>query len=168
MIRLSFVAAASENNVIGNKNALPWSLPNDLKFFKNTTWGMPVIMGRKTFDSFKKMLPGRVIIVITRNPEFKAEGVAVVSDLDAAIKKAAEADVKEAFIIGGGEIFQQGMAIVDRIYLTRVHATFEGDAFFPVIDPDVWGLSSNRDFETDEKHAFRYSFQVWERIGQES
>lgn len=168
MIKLSFVAAASANNVIGNKNALPWSLPNDLKFFKNTTWGMPVIMGRKTFESFKKMLKGRIIIVVTRNPDFRVEGVEVVSDLDSAIQKAEEADVKEAFIIGGGEIFKQGMSTVDRLYLTRVHATFEGDAFFPVIDPEVWELISNKDFETDEKHAFPYSFQVWDRIGKKA
>lgn len=164
MLRLSFVAAASENNVIGNKNALPWSLPNDLKFFKNTTWGMPVIMGRKTFESFKKMLKGRIIIVITRNPEFNVEGVALVNDLDAAVKKAAEADVKEAFIIGGGEIFKEGLSIVDRIYLTRVHASFDGDAFFPEINPVDWELSSNKDFDSDEKHAYGYSFQVWDRV----
>ncbi|MEO6916291.1 MAG: dihydrofolate reductase, partial [Chitinophagaceae bacterium] len=98
------------------------------------------------------------------NPDFKADGVAVVNDLDAAIKKAAEADVKEAFIIGGGEIFTEALPRVDRIYLTRVHASFEGDAFFPRIDSSDWKLCSNKDFETDEKHAYRYSFQVWDRM----
>lgn len=164
MLRLSFVAAASENNVIGYHNALPWNLPNDLKFFKNTTWGMPVIMGRKTFEAFKKMIKGRICIVITRNADFHAEGVTIVADVKAAVEKAKEADVTEAFIIGGGEIYKESLPIADRIYLTRVHASFEGDAFFPEIDPKEWTLSSNKDFTMDEKHAYAYSFQVWDRI----
>jgi dihydrofolate reductase len=163
MQKLTFVVAASENNVIGNKGKLPWSLPNDLKFFKNTTWGMPVVMGRKTFESFKKMLGGRFNVVITRQPDYKVEGAAVVADLDAAIKKAAEADTTEIFIIGGGEIFKDAMGIVDRIHLTRVHAEFEGDAFFPEIDPAQWKLVSNEDNQPDEKHQYAYSFQTWER-----
>jgi len=164
MQKLSFVVAASENNVIGNQGKLPWSLPNDLKFFKNKTWGMPVIMGRKTFESFKKMLAGRFNVVITRQSDYKIEGASVVPDLEAAIRKAAEADTTEGFIIGGGEIFRDSIDKVDRIYITRVHAEFEGDAFFPEIDPDKFRLIANEDLMPDEKHKYAYSFQTWERI----
>ena len=158
---VSLLVAASSNNAIGKNNQLLWHLPNDLKFFKNTTWGMPVIMGRKTFESVNKPLPGRFNIVITRQPDWKAEGVIVAGDLNDALQKAAETNCKEAFIIGGGEIFKQSMDIADKIYLTRVHADIEGDTFFPVIDESTWQLNSNQDFPADEKHAFEYSFQIW-------
>lgn len=157
----SLVVAASENNAIGKNNQLLWHLPNDLKFFKNTTWGMPVIMGRKTFESVNKPLPGRFNIVITRQQDWQADGVIVAADLDDALQKAAETNCKEAFIIGGGEIFKQSMDIADKIYLTRVHANIEGDTFFPAIDESKWQLNSNQDFPADEKHAFAYSFQIW-------
>lgn len=163
-MRLSFVAAVSENNVIGKKEGLPWHLPNDLKFFKNTTWGMPVIMGRKTFESFRKMLTGRTNIVITRNTDYHPAGVFVVPTMKEAIAKASHADVKEAFIIGGGEIFKEYINIVNRMYLTRVHAEVEGDTFFPDFDKKQWQLTSNQDFSPDEKHQYGYSFQVWDRI----
>lgn len=160
---ISFVVAASENNVIGKNNQLPWNLPNDLKFFKNTTWGMPVIMGRKTFESFRKMLTGRTNIVITSHKEWKADGVIVVNNLDEAIKAGAETDAKEVFIIGGGEIFKQTMSLANKIYITRVHTVLEGDAFFPEIKESEWRLVSNLDFNADEKHQYAYSFQLWER-----
>src|SRR5215207_9408244 len=108
---ISFVVAASENNVIGVKNQLPWHLPNDLKFFKNTTWGMPVIMGRKTFESFGKPLAGRTNIIITRQEGWKVEGVIVTRSLDDALEAASATDAKEAFVIGGGEIFRQSIGM---------------------------------------------------------
>ena len=160
---ISLVVAAAENNVIGKDNGLPWRLPNDLKFFKNTTWGMPVIMGRKTFESFKKNLSGRKNIVITRNKEWKEDGVTVVSNLDAAIAEAAATDAKEIFVIGGGEVFREVFPKANRVYLTRVHANVEGDAFFPEVRTPEWKMVSNHDWFKDEKHAFDYSFQVWER-----
>ena len=160
---ISLIVAASENNAIGKNNQLLWHLPNDLKFFKNTTWGMPVIMGRKTFEAVNKPLPGRFNIVITRQAGWKADGVIVAKDLKEALQKAAETNCKEIFIIGGGEIYKQSMEIADKIYLTRVHATIEGDTFFPMVDENKWQLIANEDFEVDEKHAFAYSFQVWER-----
>jgi dihydrofolate reductase len=159
----SFVLAASENNVIGRNNQLPWSLPNDLKFFKNTTWAMPVIMGRKTFESTGRPLPGRTNIVITRKTDWNFEGVTVVHDMDAALKAAADTDAKEAFIIGGGEIFKRYISEVERIYLTRVHTVLEGDTYFPAIDPGQWDLISNLDFNADERHKYAYSFQLWQR-----
>ncbi len=160
----SFVVAASENNVIGKNNKLPWNLPNDLKFFKNTTWAMPVIMGRKTFESTGRPLPGRTNIVITRREDWNADGVIVVNDMEKALKAAADTDAKEAFIIGGGEIFKDNITKVDKIYITRVHAVVEGDAYFPEIDPSQWKLISNLDFSADERHNYAYSFQLWQRI----
>jgi dihydrofolate reductase len=160
---LSLIAAVSENNVIGKDNRLLWNLPNDMKFFKNTTWGMPVIMGRKTFNALNKPLPGRINIVVTRHPDWKADGVVVASDLPAALIKADETNCKEVFIIGGGDIYRQSIDMADKIYLTRVHAVFEGDTLFPGIDTNKWALSVNDDFPVDEKHTYSYSFQVWVR-----
>ena len=160
---LSLIVAASANNAIGKDNKLLWSLPNDLKFFKNTTWGMPVVMGRKTFESFGKPLPARINIVVTRQPGWKAEGVITAVDLHDALNKAAETNCKEVFIIGGGEIYRQSIEQADRIYMTRVHATIDGDTFFPVIDESKWRLVSNEDLAADEKHLYTYSFQTWER-----
>jgi dihydrofolate reductase len=160
---ISFAVAASENNVIGKDNQLLWSLPNDMKFFKNTTWGFPVIMGRKTFESLGKPLAGRTNIVITRQQDYKADGVIVVSGLQEAMKAAEATDAREAFVIGGGEIFRQALPIAEKIVLTRVHAVFEGDAFFPELDPKEWEMEWHQDFEPDEKHAYSYSFQIWRR-----
>lgn len=162
-MNLATVVAASENNVIGKNNQLLWNLPNDMKFFKNTTWGMPVIMGRKTFDALGKPLPGRTNIIITRKEDWQPEGTIVVNNIDAAIAAAAGADAKEAFVIGGGEIFTQVLPKVHRMYLTRVHATFDGDAWFREFDPLDWDLLSQLDFPADNRHAYPYSFQVWER-----
>ena len=159
----SLVVAASENNVIGKDNKLLWHLPNDMRFFKNTTWAMPVIMGRKTFDALGKPLAGRTNIVITRQKNWKAEGAKVVKNMDEAIRAAAHTDAKEAFVIGGGEIFKQSIARSHKIYLTRVHATLEGDTFFPEVNETEWKLVSNLDFNKDDKHAYPYSFQIWER-----
>ena len=161
--KICLVVAASTNNAIGKNNQLLWHLPNDLKFFKNTTWGFPVIMGRKTFEAVNKPLPGRTNIVITRKQGWKADGTLTALDLDDAIQKAAETNARQIFIIGGGEIYNQSMPKANIIYLTRVHAELDADTFFPVIDESEWVLVSNDDFPSDEKHAYAYSFQVWER-----
>ena len=163
MITISLIVAASSNNAIGKNNQLLWHLPNDLKFFKNTTWGMPVIMGRKTFESVNKPLPGRFNYVITRQEDWNAEGVKVATDLNDALKKAIETNCKEIFVIGGGDIFKQSMELANKIYMTRVHADLDGDVFFPEIDESKWKLISNTDLPADDKHAFAYSFQTWER-----
>lgn len=162
---LSSVVAASTNNIIGKDNQLLWRLPNDMKFFKNTTWAMPVIMGRKTFESLGKPLTGRTNIVITRQKDFIAEGIKVVGTIEEAMTMAADADAKEAYIIGGGEIYRQTFTLINRIYLTRVHTEIEGDTSFPTVDPKEWNLLSKLDFKKDEKHAYDYSFEVWERRG---
>jgi dihydrofolate reductase len=163
---LSLVVAATENNVIGKDNQLLWHLPNDLKFFKNTTWGMPVIMGRKTFESLnRKPLTGRFNIIITSNTDLTAvEGeIQIASSIDESLKLAGQTDCKEAFVIGGGEIFKSVMPSADKIYMTRVHTILDGDTFFPEIDDKEWTQRSNMDFEADEKHKYSYSFQLWER-----
>jgi dihydrofolate reductase len=160
---MSLIVAVSENNVIGKENKLPWYLPADLKFFKNTTWAMPVVMGRKTYESLGKPLPGRTNIVISRNSDWKAAGVILVSSLDAAVKEAAALDVKEVFVIGGAQIFQSALPLADKLYLTRIHETFEGDTFFPALDPG-WKLASRKDFQADEKNLYAYSFETWEKI----
>ena len=163
---ISLVVAASENNVIGKDNRLLWHLPNDMKFFKNTTWGMPVIMGRKTFESLGKPLTGRTNIVMTRDKEWTAQGTTVSPSMEEAMKAAAETDAKEVFVIGGGEIFKQILPQANRVYLTRVHTQLEGDAFFPELPAKEWKLLSQLDFTADAKHAYAYSFQVWQRNSQ--
>ena len=166
LMLISLIAAASDNNVIGKNNQLLWSLPNDMKFFKNTTWAMPVIMGRKTFESFKgDALPGRFNFVITHQSgwEQNNQKIRICTSLQEAIELAEQTDCKEAFVIGGGQIYSLAIPLADRIYLTRVHAQLEGDAFFPEISTDIWKQVSNLDFTKDDKHAYDYSFQVWER-----
>ena len=164
---VSLILAASSNNAIGKQNALLWHLPNDLKFFKNTTWGMPVIMGRKTYLSIAgEPLPGRFNIVITRQKDFDPgrEEVWVVNTLEEAIARAKETNCKEVFIAGGGEIYSMALPMADRIYLTRVHADFpDAEIFFTGFNENEWTLISKLDFKADEKHAYDYSFQVFER-----
>ena len=161
---ISLVVAASTNNAIGKDNRLLWHLPNDLKFFKNTTWGLPVIMGRKTFESMdNKPLNGRLNIIITRQKDWKADGVITVHSLEEAVSFARKEDYKECCVIGGGEIFREAMAIAHIIYLTLVDTDIEGDVFFPEINTLQWQMVSERSFTADAKHAYPYHFQRWER-----
>ena len=162
---ISLVVAAATNNAIGKGGKLLWNLPNDIKFFKNVTWGMPVVMGRKTFESLGKPLAGRKNIIITRQAGWKAEGAVVVKSIEDALFVAKETDAKEVMVIGGGEIYKTVFEKAKRIYITRVDAEFEADTFFPVIHPKHWHLVSQQNHEADEKNAYNYSFQVWERIG---
>ncbi len=162
-MKISLIVAASENNVIGKDNTLPWSQPADLKYFKNKTWGMPVLMGRKTFEAMGKALPGRLNIVITTNKDWKSEGAETAENIEAAIKKAEDANYKEAFITGGGEIFKQSMSIADTIFITRIHAQIQGDSFFPVINTSDWVLDNSTEVHADEKNQYDMSFQTWVR-----
>lgn len=160
---LSIIVAASENNVIGIHNHLPWHLPVDMKYFKDTTMGKPIVMGRKSFEDLGRVLPGRPNIMITRQEGYTSEGLHVVPSLEAGIEKAKTFGTEEIFITGGGEIFKMALSIVDRVYLTRVHTTIEGDTYFPEFDPTGWTLVKNEYYEKDEKHAYAMTFQVWER-----
>jgi len=160
---ISFIVAVSENNAIGKDNQLPWRLPSDMKWFKNKTWAMPVVMGRKTYEALGKPLEGRTNIVITRQENWHPAGVQIVHSIDQAIIEATKLDAKEIFIIGGSEIFSAALPSADRIYLTRIHHQFEGDAFFPELDREEWALVSSKEQQPDEKNKYAHSFQVWER-----
>lgn len=160
---LSIIVAAAENNVIGRNNQLPWHLPADLKYFKQITMGKPIIMGRKTYASIGRPLPGRTNIVITRQADFKPEGVMVVSSVEAAIGACRQLEVDEAFITGGAEIFRQALPFAQRIYLTRVQAQVEGDTYFPSLDPAHWRRVRQERHVADEKNMYDYTFEVWEK-----
>lgn len=160
---ISLVVAAAKNNAIGKDNQLLWSLPNDMKFFKSTTWAMPVVMGRKTYASMGKPLQGRLNIVITRQTDWQAEGVAVVHSLTEAIAVAKAAHYKELFVIGGGEIYREAFPLAQRIYLTRVAVELPGDTFFPELDSAEWHLQWQQSCSPDAKHVYGYQFEVWEK-----
>ena len=160
---ITLIVAASNNNAIGKQNNMPWHLPEDLKFFKNTTWGMPVIMGRKTFESVGKPLPGRTNIIITSNKNWKAENTISTSSIDEAIKVATETNAKEIFITGGGEIYKQTLAFADKVYLTRVDTTIDGDAFFPEMDLEIWEIIFEKQVKADDKNKFDMTFQTWKK-----
>ncbi len=154
---ISLVVAVGENFVIGKDNKLIWHLPADLKFFKSVTMGHHMIMGRKTFDSIGKALPGRTSVVITRNRDLTfPEGVLVASNLSEAIKLCG--NDPEICIIGGAQIFAEAMPIADRIYLTVIHQEFDGDVFLPKPDMNVWKEVKREDFSPDEKNPYHYSF----------
>jgi len=164
-MQVSLIVAAAHNGAIGKEGTMPWHLPADLKHFKNITWGLPIIMGRKTFDSLGKPLPGRTNIVITRQTNWNPSNeVIVVADVITALSKARECGVKEVVVIGGGEIYNLFFDLATRIYLTRVDAAPDADTFFSSFHPKNWRLISQLDREADEKHAYNYSFQVWERL----
>ena len=161
---VSLIVAAGTNNAIGKDNQLLWHLPKDLQFFKQTTWAMPVVMGRKTFESLGgKPLNGRVNIIITRQKDWSHEGVVVVHSLADALFFAKESDYKEVFIAGGGQIYAEAMPKAHKIYMTRVDAVIDGDTFFPEIVTADWALSNEVTHAAHEKHAFGFSFQTWLR-----
>lgn len=161
---ISLIVAASDNNVIGKDNHLMWNLPIDMKFFKNTTWGFPVIMGRKTFAELgSKPLSGRQNIVVTRQKSFKADGIVVVNSLEDALFVAREGDTNEIFVIGGGEIYKEALPKANRIYITRVHATLQGDAYFPDFEEKKWNLISSKEVKADDKHEYDFTIQLWEK-----
>jgi dihydrofolate reductase len=162
-MNISLVVAAATNNAIGKDGKMPWHLPADMKHFKNITWGMPVVMGRKTFESLGKPLSGRKNIVITRQTGWKANGAIGVQSIEDAFFVAQQADVNEIMVIGGGEIYKTLFDKAKRIYLTRVEAEPEADTFFPVLLREQWRLISQQNFEADEKNLFNYSFQIWDR-----
>lgn len=157
---INIIAAMAENNAIGKDNKLLWHLPADLKYFKEKTTGHTIIMGRKTYDSVGKPLPNRRNIVITRK-NIQIEGCEVVNSLADALDLCN--DEKDVFIVGGAEIYNQSMVITDQIYLTIVHQTFEGDAFFPEISKTEWKEISREDHEADEKNTIPYSFITLKR-----
>ncbi len=159
---ISIIAAMGQNRVIGKGNGLPWNLPADTRFFKEATRGHPVIMGRKTFDTMGKPLPNRRNIVITRQSELEISGAEVVHTLEEALERV-DAASEEVFIIGGAEIYRMALAIADRMYLTLIHESFDGDTFFPEFVESHWTLGSREDHEPDERNAHAFSFLTYER-----
>jgi len=156
MSQLSLIVAMDNNRLIGANNALPWHLPADLAFFRRVTMGKPVLMGRKTHQSIGRPLPGRRNIVISRNPDFHAEGCELAPGLDEALRLAADAD--EVMLIGGASLYQQAMPRVEQMYITRIHHQFSGDAWFPEFDEGQWRIEFREDFEAGHKQEYDFSF----------
>lgn len=159
---LSIAVAVGENYAIGKNNQLLWHMPADLKFFKQTTSGHTVIMGRKTFDSVGRPLPNRRNIVITRDATLKIDGVEVVNSLDEALSISKDEE-KDVFIVGGAEIYRQALPKTNTLFLTTIHHNFEADTFFPEIDKSEWRLISSEPHKADEKNKYDYTFEVFER-----
>ncbi len=162
-MRIGLIAAIADNGVIGRDGDLPWRLPHDLKQFKARTLGKPMIMGRKTFESLPKLLPGRLHIVVTRDESYTAEGAAVVHGLDQALARAAEEETDEVFVIGGADLFAAALSRADFMVLTHVDAGVEGDTFFPAIDWTAWRPVGEEAHEADARHAHPFRVVVYER-----
>lgn len=163
---ISLIAALSTNRVIGKNNDLPWHLPDDMKYFMQTTKGHHVIMGRKNYESIPEKfrpLPNRTNIVVTRQQNFAAPNCIVVNSIEDALAIAKKNNEPEVFIIGGSEIYNQGFAIANRLYLTEIHATIEGDTYFPAFDKSQWREVSRKPHLSDERHKFPFDFVVFER-----
>lgn len=164
-MRLSLVAAVAENGVIGRGSELPWEkIPADMRFFRRLTMGHHLLMGRRTFDTLGGALPGRISVVITRGDLAASHGVRVVGTPEEAIRVAVAAGDEEPFVVGGGEIYRQLLPRVERMYITRIHARFAGDTFFPPYQESEWKLVSCKDHEPDETSPYRLSFLVYDRV----
>jgi dihydrofolate reductase len=159
---ISIIVAVAHNGVIGTGNRLPWHLPDDLKRFKALSMAKPIVMGRRTFDSIGKALPGRTNIVVSRQPGLAIEGTIVTPSLDAAL--AAAGAVPEVVVIGGAEIFRQVLPRTDVVHLTRVHAQVAGDVVFPELDPGKWRETAVEQHAADERHQYAFTFVTLERV----
>ncbi|MDH3413257.1 MAG: dihydrofolate reductase [Gammaproteobacteria bacterium] len=158
---VSLIVAMAQNRVIGRNNALPWRLSPDLKRFRRITMGHPIVMGRKTYESIGRPLDGRKNIVISRNPDFRPDGVTVASSIDQALALASD---NEIMIIGGADIYKQTLPRADRIHFTLIHESFDGDAYFPEINSNEWKETTREDIEPGVDAAFGYSFVTLERV----
>jgi dihydrofolate reductase len=159
--RLSLIVAAARNSVIGVNNTLPWHLPADLRHFKALTMGHHIIMGRKTYESIGKPLPGRTSVIVTRNAGYSATGATVVNSLEQGIE--ACQDDTEVFVIGGEELYRQTIPLADRIYLTEIDTDMPGDAYFPELNPASWREIRRDSHPPDDKNQYRYHFVIFDR-----
>ena len=157
---ISAIAAMAANRVIGDRDRLPWRLPEDLARFKRLTMGGTLLLGRKTYESIGRPLPGRTTVVVSRQPGYAPEGVLVAGSIDLALERAGEGNV---WIAGGAEIYRQALDRAERLHLTRIEADFPGDAFFPELDPDTWHLVEEERRPATEGFPHPYRFEVWER-----
>ncbi|PIE42578.1 MAG: type 3 dihydrofolate reductase [Gammaproteobacteria bacterium] len=166
-MKLAIIVAQAKNRVIGVKNKLPWHLPEDLRYFKQVTMGRPIIMGRNTYESIGRPLPGRTNIVITRQADYAPQGVRVVHSLEQAIELAESVALidgaTEAMIIGGAQIYEQALSLADRLYLTEVDAEVEGDAWFPEFNQDEWNEVGRENFSAEGANPYNYSFIVLDK-----
>ncbi len=163
---ISMIVAVAENGVIGKNNDLAWHLPDDMRYFKETTKGKPVIMGRKNWESIPhkwQPLPGRKNIIITRRDDYVAKGATIVHSLEKAVEEAKKDEHEEIFIIGGGEIYAMGLEIADRMYITEIQGSPSGDTYFPEWDKSQWDETSRVHHTQDEKHAFAFDYVVYDR-----
>jgi dihydrofolate reductase len=158
---ITLIVAVADNGVIGRENGLPWHLPEDLKRFKRLTLGKPVVMGRKTYDSIGRPLPGRHNIVVTRDAQYRPAGVTVVHGIDDAERAAAGTD--EIMVIGGAELFRLFLPRAGRVHLTRVHGEVSGDVFWPALDESRWQVVHREELAADERHAYAMTFEIWEQ-----
>jgi dihydrofolate reductase len=156
---ISLIWAMDDNRTIGKNNDLPWRLPADLAYFKKVTYGHPVVMGRKTYESIGKPLPGRENIIVTRNKDYRPKGVTVVHSLE----EVKQTKQEEIFVIGGAQIFEQALPLADRLYVTHIHETFEGDTFFPDFNEEEWKVVKQEQGMRDEKNPYEFEFIVYER-----
>lgn len=167
MVELAVIVAAAENGVIGRNNALPWHLPEDLRYFKRVTMGKPIVMGRKTYESIGRPLPGRTNIVITRQADYLVEGIRVVASLDEALALASDIALidgsDELMVIGGAEIYTAAIPRANRLYLTEVHAQIEGNAYLPEIDWSQWREVRRERWAAGDANPYDYSFVIYER-----
>lgn len=161
-MKISLIVAMSENRVIGRDGDLPWHLSADLRRFKQLTMGHHIIMGRKTFESIGRLLPGRTTVVVTRQADYDVGGALVAGDLETAMQQAASDD--EAFIVGGAEIYSLALPHVERLYVTRVHTEVRGDTLFPELETSRWQLVEQDRHPRDEKNDYDYSFCVYDRL----
>ncbi len=160
-MKISIIAAMDQDRVIGINNQLPWKLPADMQWFRRQTLGKPVLMGRNTYESIGKPLPGRLNIILTREHGYAVDGAVVVHHLEEAMAMAGEVD--EVMVIGGAALYEQMLGLADRLYLTQIHAHFAGDAWFPRIDPAEWVEIERSDHAADERNPYDYSFMILER-----
>ncbi|WP_043822162.1 type 3 dihydrofolate reductase [Aeromonas veronii] len=162
-MKISMIAAMAHDRVIGKDNQMPWHLPADLAHFKRVTLGKPVLMGRKTFESIGRPLPGRRNLVISRNPDYQAEGIEVVGSVEAALALLAGSSVEELMVIGGGHLYAEMLPSADCLYLTRIDLAVEGDTRFPAFDYGQWQRVDCESHPADEKNPHPYSFEIWQR-----
>ncbi|HHQ4761933.1 type 3 dihydrofolate reductase [Aeromonas veronii] len=162
-MKISMIAALAKKQVIGKNNLMPWHMPADLAHFKRVTLGKPVLMGRKTFESIGRPLPGRRNLVISRNPDYQAEGIEVVGSVEAALALLAGSSVEELMVIGGGHLYAEMLPSADCLYLTRIDLAVEGDTRFPAFDDGQWQRIACESHPADEKNPHPYSFETWQR-----
>jgi len=162
-MKISIIVAMASNRVIGLNNQMPWHLSADLKKFKKITLGSPILMGRKTFESIGKVLPGRTNIIISRNPDYRQAGCLVFNDINTALKQACQI-AEEVFVIGGSALYQATLPLADTLYVTEIKAEFPGDTVFPKIDPEAWDQVQQEDVNDDPTVEFGYSFLKFEKV----